>query len=81
MIAEIDARKEGIATQAVKIMVNLAVKEYKKNKIWAKIKDDNFPSIKLFEKLGFVKVTFLFYSLLRILDKRTSFIRRSSLCT
>jgi len=56
MIAEPEARRGGIATQAVKIMLNFAVKEYKKSKIWAKIKENNIPSIKLFEKLGFKKV-------------------------
>jgi len=56
MIAEHDARRGGIATQAVKAMINFGVKEYKKEKVLAKIKQENIPSINLFEKLGFKKV-------------------------
>ncbi len=57
MIPELEARRRGIATEAVKIMINFGAKEYKKTKFIAKIKEDNVASIKLFEKLGFKKVT------------------------
>ena len=56
MIAEKDARKKGIATEAVKMMIDFGVKEYKRTNIIAKIKQDNTPSINLFQKLGFKKV-------------------------
>ena len=62
MVAEPEARRGGVATQAVKAMINFGIKEYKKNKILAKIKEDNIPSISLFEKLGFKKVNYFYYS-------------------
>ena len=56
MIAEDHAKRKGIATQAVKMMINFGFQELKRNKILAKIKDTNNASIKLFESLGFKKV-------------------------
>jgi Acetyltransferases, including N-acetylases of ribosomal proteins len=53
MIAEPESRKKGIATEAIKIMIVFGYEYYKKTKFIAKIKQNNTPSIKFFEKLGF----------------------------
>jgi RimJ/RimL family protein N-acetyltransferase len=58
MIAEKEARKKGIASEAIKIMIVFGYEQYKKTKFIAKIKKENTPSIKFFEKLGFKFVNF-----------------------
>jgi RimJ/RimL family protein N-acetyltransferase len=56
MVAEKDSRRKGIATEALKLMMLLAIDQLGTTKFTAKIVDDNFPSIRLFEKQGFVKM-------------------------
>lgn len=53
MIAEDSAKCKGLALESIQIMMDFAYKYYKKSKILAKIKTNNFASIKLFEKLNF----------------------------
>ncbi|EGR29149.1 n-acetyltransferase 9, putative [Ichthyophthirius multifiliis] len=55
MIADKQARRQGLAQQAVEIMMDFGMAYYKKNRFIAKIKNDNQKSIKLFEKIGFLK--------------------------
>lgn len=57
MIAEKESRGKGIATEVLKIMANFAVSHYKKERLLSKIKSSNAPSIALFEKLDFKKVS------------------------
>ena len=53
MIAEKSARKKGLAIETLKLTMNFAINYLNKTKFLAKIKKNNIPSIKLFEKIGF----------------------------
>jgi len=53
MIAEPSARRKGYATEALQLMLQFGQCSLGKTKFLAKIKDDNKPSIRLFESLGF----------------------------
>jgi RimJ/RimL family protein N-acetyltransferase len=55
MVAERDSRRKGVASEALKLMMLLAIDQFGTSRFTAKIVDDNLPSIKLFEKQGFVK--------------------------
>ena len=55
MIAESKARKKGIAHESLLILMNYAITNLHTTTFVAKIGEDNTPSIKLFQKLGFVQ--------------------------
>ena len=56
MIADKNAQKKGLASEAVKIILEFGWIYYGKTQFIAKIKMDNLASINFFEKLGFKKV-------------------------
>ncbi|CAL8101256.1 unnamed protein product [Orchesella dallaii] len=56
MIAEKSARRKGLATEALTLMMTFGKEELGVQKFIAKIKEDNESSIALFEKLGFREV-------------------------
>jgi RimJ/RimL family protein N-acetyltransferase len=53
MIAESSARRKGIASEALQLMMNYAKTAHNISEFIAKIKMDNKPSITMFERLGF----------------------------
>lgn len=53
MIGDSKFRNQGIASAALKIMMDFAYQQYKRTDFIAKIKSDNVASINLFKKLGF----------------------------
>lgn len=55
MIAEKSSRRKGLAQEAVLCMMEYAVRALNTPKFVAKILDHNLPSIRLFEKMGFVR--------------------------
>lgn len=56
MIADQKARRKGIATEAIFIMMFYCWKHFGIDKYVAKILEDNKPSIELFKKLGFKQI-------------------------
>ena len=65
-ITEEEARRKGIATEAVQMMMEYANVHLKVNRFVAKIAKENEPSLQLFKKLGFELDQFveMFHSLL-----------------
>jgi len=57
MIAEQWARRRGLAKEALELTMNYGQGQLGKSKFIAKIKQDNLPSIHMFSKLGFIKVS------------------------
>merc|ERR1719376_1990067 len=57
MIAEKEARGRRLGWEAMNLMLKYGVDSLKVTRFEAKIKDDNLASIKMFEKLGFEKVS------------------------
>ncbi|XP_021949819.1 N-acetyltransferase 9-like protein isoform X4 [Folsomia candida] len=53
MIADKKFRRKGLASEALKLMMDYARQNLGKRKFLAKIKQDNESSIKLFERLGY----------------------------
>jgi RimJ/RimL family protein N-acetyltransferase len=47
-------RGQGLAAEALQILIDYAFGELGLHRIWARIIEDNVPSVKLFEKLGFL---------------------------
>ena len=57
MIAEPNARGQKMGIEAVSLMIRYGIETLKIPTFQAKIKDDNIPSIKMFQKLGFELVS------------------------
>ena len=57
MIAEESGRRKGLAFEAVRLMILFGVQQKGLTSFIAKINTSNKPSIRLFEKLGFTKVS------------------------
>ncbi len=57
MIAEGSGRRKGLAEEAVLLMVQYGVEKKGLTSFIAKISTKNTPSIRLFEKIGFFKVS------------------------
>lgn len=53
-IGEIDAKGNGYGTEAVNLFVNYLFENYNLRKVIVRIFSVNYPSIKLFEKCGFI---------------------------
>ncbi len=53
-LTEPDARGKHFASEAIALMCRYAFNELGLHRIWARVIEDNSPSIKLFESLGFV---------------------------
>lgn len=49
------ARGQGYAAEALQLLLDYAYAELGLHRVWARIIEDNSPSIRLFEKLGFVR--------------------------
>ncbi|CAD8073144.1 unnamed protein product [Paramecium sonneborni] len=56
MIGNKNARRQGFAEEAIKMMMSFGLQQYKKTKYIAKIKDSNEGSIKLFQKVGYKEI-------------------------
>lgn len=56
MVAAPSARRRGIASEALRLMMSYARQHFDVDAFVAKIVEDNAPSIALFEKMGFVMV-------------------------
>ncbi len=59
LIGNKNYRRKGFATEAIKIIINLAFNQLNLNKIYALVVQSNIASIKLFEKLDFQKEAIL----------------------
>ncbi|XP_068762189.1 N-acetyltransferase 9-like protein isoform X2 [Montipora capricornis] len=68
MIAEPSCRRKGLGREALLAMMNYGVTYLGIKKYEAKIGCGNDASLTLFDKLGFVKVCFLFFSLFSYLN-------------
>jgi len=60
MIAEPDCRRQGIALEAVYIMMRYGIKELGVTRFFAKISSTNEPSQKLFTRYSFISTSFYF---------------------
>lgn len=63
LIGNKNQRRKGFASEAVKIIINLAFKYWNLHKLYALVCSANLPSLKLFEKLNFTKEAVLKESL------------------
>jgi RimJ/RimL family protein N-acetyltransferase len=52
-LTESGQRGHGLASEALQLLVNYAFQELGLHRLWARIIEDNHPSINLFQKLGF----------------------------
>lgn len=55
LIGSKNQRRKGFATESLKILINLAFQHWNLHKLYALVIEANLPSIKLFEKMNFIK--------------------------
>ena len=60
MIADVNCRRKGFATEALELMMGFGVEKLNVKRFYCKINDANQPSLNLFEnRLGFKKVNYV----------------------